>query len=68
MNDIVKEKLNKLKLKACADNFDMAMDQGEQKNWAPVKIFDYLLDIEIETKRKSRIDRCYNGSSTPKNG
>ena len=49
-------------MKACADNFDMAMDQGEQKIWAPVKIFDYLLDIEIETKRKSRIDRCYKQS------
>jgi len=62
MNDIVKEKLNILKLKACADNFDMAMDQAAQKNWAPVDVFEYLLDIEIETKRTNRIERCFKQS------
>jgi len=62
MNDTVKEKLKILKLKACADNFDMTMDQAAQQNWPPAVVLDYLLDIELEAKRKNRVERCFKQS------
>ena len=56
------EKCKELKLKAMADNLQQTIILAEQKNWSSLQAIDHLFSLEIELRRKNRIDRCFKQS------
>jgi DNA replication protein DnaC len=56
------EKCKALKLKAVAANLEQVINLAEQKNWTPLQTMDQLLDLELEMRRKNKIDRCFKQS------
>ncbi len=61
INDVI-EKCKELRLKACSENIEQVINQASQENWPPIKIIEYLLDLEIELRRKSRIELRFKQS------
>jgi len=55
-------KCKALKLKAFAENLEQTVAIGEEKNWTSLQIMNHLLDIELEQRRKNRIERCFKQS------
>jgi DNA replication protein DnaC len=55
MTKTVVEKFEQLKMKACAQNLEEVMKMAEEKNWPPLNIMEYLLDLELEARRIRRI-------------
>ena len=51
-----------LRLKACADNLEQAIEAASQKNWPPIKTLAYLFDLELECRRQNRIALCFKKS------
>ena len=60
--EYVVEKCKTLKLKAIADNLQQTIILAEQKNWSTLQAIDHLYSLEIELRRKNRIDRCFKQS------
>lgn len=58
----IKRKLGILKMAASAKNVEEIIQLSSQNNWSFLETLDHLLDIEIEAKRQSRIDRLYKES------
>jgi DNA replication protein DnaC len=58
----VVDKCKALKLKAIADNLEPTIILAEQKNWSMLQAVDHLFSLEIELRRKNRIDRCFRQS------
>ena len=58
----VVDKCKELKLKAMADNLQQTIIFAEQKNWSILQAIDHLYSLEIELRRKNRIDRCFKQS------
>jgi DNA replication protein DnaC len=56
------EKCNTLKLKAIADHMKQAIDIAQQRNWTPLQTIDHLFDLELELRRKNKIERCFKQS------
>ena len=56
------EKCKELKLKTMADNLQQTIILAEQKNWSSLQTIDHLFSLEIELRRKNRIDRCFKQS------
>lgn len=56
------EKCKALKLKAVAENLEQIIGLAEQKNWTPLQTMDQLFDLELEIRRKNKIDRCFKQS------
>lgn len=56
-------KCKALKLKAIADNLQQTTVLAEQKNWSSVQTIDHLFTLELELRRKNRIDRCFKQSN-----
>lgn len=52
----IKEKFQELKLKSFEDNFSQAQQYASQKNWTSTQLLEYLLDLEIEDRRKRRVE------------
>jgi DNA replication protein DnaC len=55
MIDQLIEKCKLLRLKACAENLQSALEMAAQKNWPPLKVLEHLFDLEIEARRQSKI-------------
>ena len=55
MIDQLIEKCKLLRLKACAENLQSVLEMAAQKNWPPLKVLEYLFDLEIEARRQSKI-------------
>ena len=62
MIDSVKEKCKALKLKTFAENLEQTITLAEHKNWTSLQTIDHLFDLELEQRRKNRIERCFNQS------
>jgi DNA replication protein DnaC len=56
------EKLKALKLKAVVENLEQVINLAEQRNWTPLQTMDQLLDLELEMRRKNKINRCFKQS------
>ena len=56
------EKCKTLKLKAVAEHLEQTITLCEQKNWTSLQTIDHLFDLELELRKKNRIDRCFKQS------
>jgi DNA replication protein DnaC len=56
------EKCKALKLKAVAENLEQIIGLAEQRNWTPLQSIDHLFELELELRRKNRIERCFKQS------
>jgi DNA replication protein DnaC len=58
----VSEKCKMLKLKAVAEHLEQTILLAEHRNWTPLQTIDHLFELELELRRKNKIQRCYNQS------
>jgi DNA replication protein DnaC len=58
----IQEKFQTLRLKHCAENITMVLEQGAQKNLSTLQMLHRLLDLEIEKRRQAMILRCFKQS------
>jgi DNA replication protein DnaC len=58
----IQEKFQALRLKHCAENITMVLEQGAQKNLSTLQMLHRLLDLEIEKRRQAMILRCFKQS------
>ena len=62
MIESIIEKCKVLKLKAFAENLSDVIQMAAQKNWPTSQVIEHLLDLELESRRKSSIARRFNQS------
>jgi DNA replication protein DnaC len=62
MVEQIQEKFQALRLKHCAENITMVLEQGAQKNLSTLQMLHRLLDLEIEKRRQAMILRCFKQS------
>ena len=60
--DALIEKCELLKLKAMADHLEQTIKLAEQKNWTALETIDHLFELELELRRKNRVERCFKQS------
>ena len=58
----VVEKCKMLKLKAIADHLEQTIVLAEQRNLTPLQTIDHLFELELELRKKNKIDRCFKQS------
>lgn len=58
----VQQKFRALRLKHCAENVEMILEQGRQKNLSSLQTMNLLLDLELEKRHQARILRCFKQS------
>jgi DNA replication protein DnaC len=51
-----------LKLKAFVQYLEQTITLAEEKNWTPLQTIDHLFDLELELRKKNRIERCFRQS------
>ncbi|MFC1886884.1 IS21-like element helper ATPase IstB [Thermodesulfobacteriota bacterium] len=56
------EKCKALKLKAIAEHLEQTTAIAEQRNWTPLQTIDHLFDLELELRKKNKIERCFQQS------
>lgn len=56
------EKCKTLKLKAIAENLEQTTATAKQRNWTPLQTIDHLFDLELELRKKNKIERCFQQS------
>ena len=56
------EKCKALKLKAIADNLEQTTSLAEHRNWTPLQMIDHLFDLELQLRKKNKIERCFKQS------
>ena len=56
------EKCKALRLKAFAENIEQTITISEAKNWTSLQTIDHLFELELEQRRKNRIERCFKQS------
>lgn len=61
MEDVIL-KCRELKLRAWVEDIERVMDESSKKNSPSLLIIEHLLDLEIEKRRKIRIDTCFRFS------
>lgn len=62
MIETVIEKLLKLRLKTWAENLCQVLETATQKNYSAVQVLDHLLDMEMESRERTRIALCFKQS------
>jgi len=62
MIDEVIEKCKLLRLKACSQNIEKAIETASEKNWPVLKTIAYLFDLELEYRWQNRIAMCFKKS------
>jgi len=63
MIDEVIEKCKLLRLKACSQNIEKAIETASEKNWPALKTIAYLFDLELEYRWQNRIAMCFKTSN-----
>jgi DNA replication protein DnaC len=58
----VSEKCKMLKLKAVAEHLEQTIALAEHRNWTPLQTIDHLFELELQLRRKNRIERCFKQS------
>ena len=61
IEDLV-QKFRSLKLRAFVENIDQTLAMANEKNWPAQQIIEHLVDLELELRRKNRMDRCFKQS------
>jgi DNA replication protein DnaC len=56
------DKCKKLKLRAIADHLQQTIELAENRNWTALQTLDQLVELELELRRKNRIERCFKQS------
>ena len=56
------EKCKALRLKAIVDHLEQTIVLAEHRNWTPLQTIDHLFDLELEMRKKNRIERCFKQS------
>ena len=62
MIEKVKNKCNKLKLRAFLENLEQSLETASKNNWPALVTIDHLLQLELELRNKNRIQRCFKQS------
>ncbi len=61
IKDVI-DKCKELRLKACSENIEGVIELASQQNWPSLKTIEHLLDLELEWRRKSRIELRFRQS------
>ena len=56
------EKCKALKLKAIAEHLEQTTVLAEHRNWTPLQMIDHLFELELELRKKNKIERCFKQS------
>jgi len=56
------EKSKTLKLKEVAEHLEQTTAVAEHRNWTPLQTIDHLFELELEMRKKNRIERCFKQS------
>lgn len=62
MIEELKKKCKKLALKAFDENLQQTAAEAVKKNWSFQQVLDHLVDLELERRKKSRIDLRFKNS------
>jgi DNA replication protein DnaC len=62
MIEETKEKCKLLKLRAFYENLEQALETASERNWSILETIDHLMRMELELRRKNRIERCFKQS------
>jgi DNA replication protein DnaC len=60
--EAVIEKCKTLKLKAIAEHLEQTTVLAEHRNWTPLQMIDHLFELELQLRKKNRIERCFKQS------
>ena len=56
------EKCKLLKLKAIGEHLEQTTVLAEHRNWTPLQMIDHLFELELQLRKKSKIERCFKQS------
>ena len=56
------EKCKALKLKTVAEQLEQTTVLAEHRNWTPLQMIDHLFELELQLRKKNRIERCFKQS------
>ena len=56
------EKCKALKLKAIAEHLEQTTVLAEHRNWTALQMIDHLFELELQLRKKNRIERCFKQS------
>jgi DNA replication protein DnaC len=56
------EKCKALKLKAIAEHLEQTTVLAEHRNWTPLQMIDHLFELELQLRKKNKIERCFKQS------
>jgi DNA replication protein DnaC len=56
------EKCKLLKLKAIGEQLEQTTVVAERRNWTPLQMIDHLFDLELQLRKKNKIERCFRQS------
>ena len=56
------EKCKLLKLKAIGEHLEQTSVLAEHRNWTPLQMIDHLFDLELQLRKKNKIERCFKQS------
>ena len=56
------EKCKALRLKAIVDHLEQTIVLAEHRNWTPLHMIDHLFELELELRKKNKIERCFKQS------
>ncbi|MCK5784478.1 MAG: IS21-like element helper ATPase IstB [Desulfobacterales bacterium] len=62
MIDDIVNKCKELRLKVCSESIEEVVDLGSKENWPSLKVIGHLFDLEIEERKKSRIELRFKQS------
>ena len=56
------EKCKALKLKTIGEHLEQTTVLAEHRNWTPLQTIDHLFELELQLRRKNKIERCFKQS------
>ena len=56
------EKCKLLKLKAIGEQLEQTTVLAEHRNWTPLQMIDHLFDLELQLRKKNKMERCFRQS------
>ena len=56
------EKCKLLKLKAIGEHLEQTTVLAEHRNWTPLQMIDHLFELELQLRKKNKIERCFKQS------
>jgi DNA replication protein DnaC len=62
MIEETKEKCKLLKLRAFYENLEQTLETASKRNWSILESIDHLMQLELDLRRKNRIERCFRQS------